>query len=94
MLTLLTSCEQLSKYSEKGQLLLVKWWEIELHYYGELLLMHDCLYRNMYAAKYLVFVDMDELILPIQHNNWTSMMKEIDTSPKIGAFVFLNTYCH
>ena len=84
--------EQLSKYSENGQLVLVKWQSIELHYYGELLVMHDCLYRNMYAAKYLVFVDMDELILPIQHNNWTSMMKEIDTSPKIGAFVFLNTY--
>ena len=84
--------ERLKKYSERGQLVMVKWRPIELHYNGQLLLMQDCLYSNMNRVKYLVFVDIDELILPIQHMNWTSMMKTIDTSPKMGVFVFLNTY--
>ena len=44
----------------------------------------------MNRAKYLVFVDMDEVILPIQHDSWSNMIIAIDTKPSIGAFVFLN----
>ena len=84
------------KYSDNGLLEVVKWKQLrrrtEMHYYGELLLMHDCLYRNMNRAKYLVFVDMDEVILPIQHDSWSNMIIAIDTKPSIGAFVFLNKY--
>ena len=82
----------LREYLENDQLVAVKWKPVELHYYGQMLVIHDCLYRNMNRAKYLAFIDLDELILPMQHDNWTGMMKKIDSSPKMGAFVFLNTF--
>ena len=54
-------------YYEKDLLEVVKWRNLgawtEMHYYGELLVMQDCLYRHMNRVKYVAFVDMDELIL-------------------------------
>ena len=83
-------------YYEKDLLKVVKWRNLgawtEMHYYGELLIMHDCLYRHMNRVKYVAFVDMDELILPLKHSNWSDMMTVLDTNPKRSAFVFLNTY--
>ena len=83
-------------YYEKDLLEVVKWrnfgaWT-EMHYYGELLVMQDCLYRHMNRVKYVAFVDMDELILPLKHSNWSDMMTVLDTNPKRSTFVFLNTY--
>ena len=85
-----------TKYCENDLVEVIKWrnfgaWT-EMHYYGELLIMHDCLYRHMNRVKYVAFVDMDELILPLKHGNWSDMMTVLDTNPKRSAFVFLNTY--
>ena len=61
-----------------------------IHYYGEILAMHDCLYRNMYAVEYLVFVDLDEVLIPKRYKDLKSMMLEID-QPYIDSFVFVNS---
>ena len=83
-------------YCEDDLVEVVKWRNLgawtEMHYYGELLIMQDCLYRHMNRVKYVAFEDMDELILPLNHSNWSDMMAVLDTSPKRGAFLFLNTY--
>ncbi len=42
-----------------------------IRYYGQLVAMHDCLYRNMHTVKYLIFNDVDEVVVPRQHKNWT-----------------------
>ncbi|MEQ2169972.1 hypothetical protein GOODEAATRI_030423 [Goodea atripinnis] len=36
----------------------------DLHYFGQLPALNDCLYRYMYQSKYVALHDLDELILP------------------------------
>ncbi|XP_056138877.1 glycosyltransferase family 92 protein F13G3.3-like [Lampris incognitus] len=36
----------------------------QMHYYGQIPALTDCVYRYMYRSKYLALHDMDELILP------------------------------
>ena len=60
---------------------------ISVHYYGQQVLMHDCGYRNMYKVKYLVYTDLDELIVPQKHQNWSQMIAQIDNK-SIGGFQF------
>ncbi len=60
-----------------------------IRYYGQLVAMHDCLYRNMHTVKYLVFNDIDEVIVPRQHNNWTQMMAEVQSA---GSFLVRNVF--
>ncbi|XP_069468244.1 uncharacterized protein [Ambystoma mexicanum] len=63
----------------------------DLGYYGQLATLNDCLYRNMYKSKYVVFIDMDEIIMPKKHQNWTSMMADLQQQhSKMGAFLFKN----
>ena len=81
------------QYSLPGLLQIVRWRDVgHLYYHGELLAMHDCLYRNMKQVKYLVYVDLDELILPMRHLNWLDMVAELENNTRSAAFIFLNTY--
>jgi hypothetical protein len=45
---------------------------------GQYFTQTECIYRLMYRAKYLVEVDIDELIVPMQADNWTAMINSID----------------
>uniref|UniRef100_A0A668SA87 Glycosyltransferase family 92 protein n=1 Tax=Oreochromis aureus TaxID=47969 RepID=A0A668SA87_OREAU len=36
----------------------------ELHYFGQIPALNDCLYRYMYQSRYVALHDIDELILP------------------------------
>ncbi len=82
----------LKDYEKKGVLETVKWNLSKKdaknsHYYAESVAINDCLFRNMLRAKYLVFTDIDELIVPQKHKNWSKMMTAIDTE-NTGAYVF------
>jgi len=44
---------------------------------NELIPYNDCLYRNMYRFEYIALLDIDEVIMPLKHNNWDDMMKEV-----------------
>ena len=86
----------LHKYQLEGILELVPWSRefrrtYPVHYHGEVLIMHDCLYRNMNRVKYLSFVDLDEIIVP---RNTTSLLAMIESikKPTTIAFLFHNTY--
>ncbi len=59
----------------------------DLRYYGELLAIRDCVYRNMHRVKYLAMTDIDEVIVPQSHTNIIAMVSSIDSS-KVGAFQF------
>ena len=61
-----------------------------IHYYGEIIAINDCMYRNMHTVKYLALVDLDEAIVPRRYPNWSTMMKEID-QPYIDSFIFVNS---
>lgn len=62
-----------------------------VHYYGEILAIHDCLYRNMQRVKHLVFVDLDEVIIPRVANSWKNMLASLNDTDTHG-YLFLNTY--
>ncbi|XP_069465576.1 uncharacterized protein [Ambystoma mexicanum] len=63
----------------------------DLGYYGQLATLNDCLYRNMYKSKYVVLIDMDEIIMPKKHQNWASMMAYLQKKyRKRGIFIFEN----
>jgi hypothetical protein len=61
-----------------------------LHYYGEILAIQDCLYRNMHRTRYLVMIDLDEIIVSKRHSSWMEMLTEFDQS-YVDSFVFINT---
>jgi len=47
---------------------------------NELIPYNDCLYRNMYRYEYIALLDIDEVIMPIKHDNWADMMAEVVAS--------------
>ena len=44
---------------------------------NELIPYNDCLYRNLYSYEYLALLDIDEIIMPLRHDNWSDMMNEV-----------------
>ncbi|XP_043919222.1 uncharacterized protein LOC122794665 isoform X1 [Protopterus annectens] len=47
----------------------------DIHYFGQVVIMNDCLYRNMYKSKFIFLHDIDEIILPLKHSNWAEMIE-------------------
>lgn len=86
----------LETYAEEGLVEIVNWrigrpFNESVYYYGENSCMNECIYRNMYKVKYLVFVDLDEVIVPQKASNWSEMMKGLD-QPTRGSFEFRNVF--
>ena len=52
-----------------------------MHYYGQLLIITDCLYQVMYEVEYLIMMDLDELLLPLKHDNWSKLVQSF---PSLG----------
>lgn len=44
---------------------------------NELIPYNDCLYRHMYEYEYLVLLDVDEVIMPVQDTTWQELLKRI-----------------
>lgn len=65
---------------------------VDIHYFGQLAAINDCLYRNQYKSKFLVFMDVDEFIVPRNYKNWTMMFDSLKDKYNIGAYVFRCTF--
>ncbi|XP_052062435.1 beta-1,4-galactosyltransferase galt-1-like isoform X2 [Mytilus californianus] len=89
----------LEYYKEQGLVEVLKWnlpmkvdtWPkkkepVEIHYFAQLAALNDCLYRNMYLSKYVVFQDLDEFIIPKKHLTWSDMMEALPKGS--GAYIF------
>lgn len=68
-----------------------------LHYHGQIVLINDCIYRNMHRVKYLVMMDLDEMIIPVKHYNWLDMMTHLEKKQQKGhrvsaSYNFVNTF--
>ncbi|XP_024133187.1 uncharacterized protein LOC112149611 isoform X1 [Oryzias melastigma] len=73
----------LSKYLNVSRGWLPKQGPGELHYFGQIPALNDCLYRYMYRTKYLALHDVDELILPQSVNSWLELLPLLEK--KYGA---------
>lgn len=83
-------------YVKQGLLQLYVWKKLEkwnlLHYFGQSLIMHDCLYRNMHRVKYLAIADLDELLLPMKHSNWSDLFDSLDNKEDYHSFRFIQCF--
>lgn len=86
----------LQQYVQEGFLELLEWnISVEsIHYRGQEVLLNECLFRNMYRVDYLALIDLDEVLVPMQHSKWAGMMKQVDTSTSRSIFQFRHAFMH
>ncbi|XP_029027872.1 uncharacterized protein LOC114868445 [Betta splendens] len=46
----------------------------DIHYFGQIPALNDCVYRYMYQSRYVALHDLDELILPQTVDSWTALL--------------------
>ncbi|XP_053090656.1 glycosyltransferase family 92 protein F13G3.3-like [Pangasianodon hypophthalmus] len=65
----------------------------ELHYFGQIAALNDCVYRYMYQSHYVALQDLDEFILPMNLNNWKELLPELERkyNQEVG-FEFENNF--
>lgn len=68
--------------------------EVDIHYFGQLAALNDCLYRNMFTSKMVIFTDMDEMIVPKKHGTWRELVKFLiyKGQGSAGTFIFQNAF--
>ena len=68
----------LSYYIKKKIVTIIQWNlpipQEDIHYFGQLASIGDCLYRNIYQSKYIAFMDLDEVIVPRKGSNWDQIL--------------------
>lgn len=92
----------LQSYSQEGFVEIVSWpidkymnpsrgWLFsqyggDIHYFGQLTTLNECIYRSMERSRYVLLNDIDEIIMPYQHDNLKSLMDELQKQhPKVGS---------
>ncbi|XP_063050922.1 uncharacterized protein LOC134445785 [Engraulis encrasicolus] len=59
----------------------------DLHYYGQLTTLNECIYRHMYQSRYLLLNDIDEIIMPYEHASLGDLMDALQEQyPDAGVF--------
>lgn len=79
----------LNVYQKRGLVNLIQWNlpnQADIHYLGQVAAMTDCLYRSFYSSKYIVYLDLDEFIIPRRKGvrNWSDLLK---TQPQHCAYI-------
>lgn len=64
----------------------------QIHYYGQIAMLNDCLKRNHGASRHVLFHDMDELIIPKSHKSWKDMLNSLPAN--MSAYMFRSSYFH
>ncbi|XP_071085413.1 glycosyltransferase family 92 protein F13G3.3-like [Haliotis cracherodii] len=87
----------LRMYRDRGVVKVVPWYppDVDVHYHAQIASVRDCFYRNMHTSDYIVFKDLDEILLPYKHRTWQQLLDYImERHPQAGAFVFRNSFLH
>ena len=53
---------------------------------NEHLFVTDCFLKNMHKYKYIVNIDVDEIIMPLNESTWFEMMEQIEKDTKNQVF--------
>ncbi|XP_053728197.1 uncharacterized protein LOC128763441 [Synchiropus splendidus] len=97
----------LNYYTQRGLVEVIPWnmsqylilsrgWQVkkdpgDLHYFGQLAALNDCIYRYMYQSRYLAMHDVDELILPQAVSSWPELLPQLTSKYKFkNCFTFEN----
>ncbi|XP_055897871.1 beta-1,4-galactosyltransferase galt-1-like [Biomphalaria glabrata] len=70
----------LRHYQKRGLMTILQWpMNISgIHYFGQVLAINDCVYRNKGVSKYVVIHDTDEMIVPNRQNSWKELIDQIN----------------
>ncbi|ESO86697.1 hypothetical protein LOTGIDRAFT_166972 [Lottia gigantea] len=87
----------LKSYQDEGVLTLLQWnlpvLKKDIHYFGQMSNMHECILRNMYVSKYVFIADVDEIVVSDMFSSWQSMTSSIlSKHPNCGAISFRNAF--
>lgn len=70
-----------------------------VHYFGQLAALNDCLYRCLGRSTLVVFTDLDEILVPRAHSDWTSMLDAVSeryrpgpSAPFPGAYLVRSSF--
>ncbi|KAL9983540.1 hypothetical protein ACROYT_G005726 [Oculina patagonica] len=80
----------LDYYEEKGLARVLTWnlpsyiGKYDIHYFGQTLSIMDCLFRSMSHLDFVAFNDLDEFIVPLQHDNMISLLEKIHQDEHCG----------
>ncbi|XP_061624866.1 uncharacterized protein LOC133475672 [Phyllopteryx taeniolatus] len=59
----------------------------DLHYFGQLTTLNECIYRSMERSRYVLLNDLDEIVVPYRHDDLPSLMSELRRRhPDTGEF--------
>ncbi|XP_060567228.1 uncharacterized protein LOC132726006 [Ruditapes philippinarum] len=68
----------------------------DIHYFGQLASLNDCLYRNKNISEFIVNLDLDEFIIPQSEEifTWLDMLKQLYQQERhaFSAYLFRNTF--
>lgn len=63
--------DEILRHYEKVGVVKVIQWKLpdytDVHYFGQIAMMQDCLFRNFRVSRYMLNIDLDELIIPRKH---------------------------
>ncbi|XP_035024191.2 beta-1,4-galactosyltransferase galt-1 [Hippoglossus stenolepis] len=63
----------------------------DVHYFGQLATLNECIYRSMERSRYVLLNDIDEIAMPYQHDNLMSLMNMLqEQHPNTGVFLIKN----
>ncbi|XP_005934428.1 uncharacterized protein LOC102299508 [Haplochromis burtoni] len=63
----------------------------DVHYFGQLTTLNECIYRSMERSRYVLLNDIDEIIMPYQHDDLMSLMNTLQNqNPNTGIFLIEN----
>ncbi|KAK6175184.1 hypothetical protein SNE40_013699 [Patella caerulea] len=63
----------------------------DIHYYGQIANMHDCLYRLMHRSKYVLFADIDEVVISPVFKSWLDLTNNL-LKPNCASLQFPNVF--
>ncbi|RVE57360.1 hypothetical protein OJAV_G00215460 [Oryzias javanicus] len=97
----------LKSYSQEGFVEMVPWpinkylnpsrgWNFaehggDLHYFGQITTLNECMYRSMERSRYVLLNDIDEIIMPYKHENLNTLMDSLQPQhPNVAEFLIEN----
>ena len=54
--------------------------------------MNHCLYTNMYEYKFVLGLDVDEVLFPVQDNTWQQLLKRANMTDDTPSLSVRNVY--
>jgi len=58
----------------------------DVHYYGQLTTLNECVYRSMEHSRYVLLHDIDEIMVPYRHTDLVATLHALQQQhPKVGG---------